>query len=109
MTPDFHLSLLDETNPCGEVPLPFYGACDLGSINLTKFVASPFGEDAGGEFKDLRAVVPIATRMLDNVYNLSQFPIEAQADVARRARRIGFGLTGLADALIMMGIRYGSE
>jgi ribonucleoside-diphosphate reductase alpha chain len=100
---------ISATNPCGEVPLPFYGACDLGSINLTKFVISPFGEDARIDFQDLRAVVRVATHMLDNVYDLSQFPIEAHAVAALRVRRIGLGLTGLADALIMMGIRYGSE
>jgi ribonucleoside-diphosphate reductase alpha chain len=91
------------------VPLPFYGACDLGSINLTKFVVSPFREDARIGFKQLQAVVRVATQMLDDVYDLSGFPITAQADVAFRARRIGLGLTGLADALIMLGIRYGSE
>ncbi len=100
---------ISATNPCGEVPLPPYGVCDLGSINLTQFISAPFSEHARVDFDALTSVAQVATRMLDNVYDISRFPIESQAAVARRTRRIGLGLTGLADALIMLGVRYGSD
>ncbi len=96
------------TNPCGEIPLPPYGACDLGSINLTRFVHQPFSTQAAVDFEGIAATAAIATRMLDNVYDISQFPLPQQRKVARASRRIGLGLTGLADALLMLGIEYGS-
>ena len=96
------------TNPCGEVPLPAYGACDLGSLNLPRFVMEPFTLNAALDFAALVDAAAIATRMLDNVYDLSDFPLQQQADQAHLSRRIGLGVTGLADALIMLGLEYGS-
>ena len=94
-------------NPCGEIPLPAYGACDLGSLNLTQFVQSPFTQQAELDWDALRTTTAIAVRMLDNVYDISAFPLQRQREVALRSRRIGLGITGLADALIMLGITYG--
>jgi ribonucleoside-diphosphate reductase alpha chain len=96
------------TNPCGEQPLPPYGACDLGSINLTRLVRDPFTDKARLDMKALAALVPVAVRMLDNVIDVSNFPLEAQRQEALAKRRIGLGVTGLADALILCGLRYGS-
>lgn len=97
------------TNPCGEIPLPPYGACDLGSINLTRFVRHPFSENAAIDFEGIRKTTAIAVRMLDNVYDLSHFPLHRQREVARASRRLGIGITGLADAFILLGVHYGSE
>jgi ribonucleoside-diphosphate reductase alpha chain len=94
------------TNPCGEVPLPPYGACDLGSINLVAFVRHPFSERARLDLDGIRATVEVATRLLDNVIDASRFPLAAQRNQAQGSRRIGLGMTGLADALIMLGLRY---
>jgi len=99
---------LSATNPCGEIPLPPYGACDLGSLNLTRFVLDPFSSRARLDLDGVGAAASIATRMLDNVYEASHFPLAKQAEAARATRRLGLGLTGLADALIMLGIPYGS-
>ncbi|HFC05469.1 MAG TPA: adenosylcobalamin-dependent ribonucleoside-diphosphate reductase, partial [Rhizobiales bacterium] len=96
------------TNPCGEQPLPSFGACLLGSVNLTRFVRQPFSDAAKVDEKLLQETVKTAVRMLDNVIDVSQFPLEQLAHEARSKRRIGLGLTGLADALAMCGIRYGS-
>jgi ribonucleoside-diphosphate reductase alpha chain len=97
------------TNPCGEVPLPPYGACDLGSINLTRFVSRPFSNEVDLDTDGIAQVVPTAVRMLDNVIDASRFPIPAQAEQARRTRRIGLGFTGLGDLLAMLGLHYGTE
>lgn len=94
------------TNPCGEIPLPAYGACDLGSLNLTTFVQSPFTPQAAIDWQHLRQTATIAVRLLDNVYDLSNYPLAQQREAAQRARRIGLGITGLADTLIMLGLRY---
>jgi ribonucleoside-diphosphate reductase alpha chain len=99
---------ISATNPCGEQPLPPYGACLLGSLNLTKFVKNPFEENAEIDYELLRDVTRVAVRMLDNVIDLSAYPLPQQRDEARRKRRMGIGITGLADMLIFMGIRYGS-
>ena len=96
------------TNPCGEIPLPPYGACDLGAINLTRFVLDPFGPQARLDLDSIRDTAAVATRMLDNVIDCSQFPLEAQATQVRGSRRIGLGITGLADTLIMLGLHYAS-
>ncbi|WP_333713375.1 adenosylcobalamin-dependent ribonucleoside-diphosphate reductase [Yoonia sp.] len=96
------------TNPCGEQPLPPYGACLLGSINLAKLVADPFGDAAALDEGALTDLVATAVRMMDNVVDASRFPLEAQAQEAQAKRRIGLGVTGLADALLMVGLRYGS-
>ncbi|MGA0923277.1 MAG: adenosylcobalamin-dependent ribonucleoside-diphosphate reductase [Rhodobacteraceae bacterium] len=97
------------TNPCGEQPLPPYGACLLGSINLAKLVANPFGADATLDEGALNDLVATAVRMMDNVVDASNFPLEQQAQEAQAKRRIGLGVTGLADALLMVGQRYGSD
>lgn len=97
------------TNPCGEQPLPPYGACLLGSINLARLVKDPFGEAAALDEAALDGLVATAVRMMDNVVDVSKFPLEAQAQEAEAKRRIGLGVTGLADALMMVGVRYGSE
>jgi len=99
---------ISATNPCGEIPLPHYGACNLGAINLTQFVRRPFSVDGELDLEGIAATAATAVRLLDNVYDLSHFPLQKQADTARASRRIGLGLTGLADALAMLGIRYGS-
>jgi ribonucleoside-diphosphate reductase alpha chain len=100
---------ISATNPCGEIPLPPNGACDLGSLNLTRFVVSPFTPRARLDFGLLAETAEIAVRFLDNVIDVSQFPLRQQADNARGSRRVGLGITGLADALVMLGLRYGSE
>ncbi|MCE8440313.1 adenosylcobalamin-dependent ribonucleoside-diphosphate reductase [Rhodovulum sulfidophilum] len=97
------------TNPCGEQPLPPYGACLLGSINLARLVANPFEEGAALDEAALDALVATAVRMMDNVVDISRFALDAQRHEAKAKRRIGLGVTGLADALLMVGQRYGSE
>ncbi len=97
------------TNPCGEQPLPPYGACLLGSINLARLVEAPFEADATLDLAALDDLTRTAVRMLDNAIDVSNFPLEAQAREAQAKRRIGLGVTGLADALIMCGARYGSD
>jgi ribonucleoside-diphosphate reductase alpha chain len=99
---------IEATNPCGEQPLPPYGACLLGSINLTRFVDGPFEPEAELNLSALRPVVTAAVRMMDNVIEVSRFPLAAQKQEAFAKRRIGLGVTGLADALAMVGLRYGS-
>ena len=94
---------------CGEQPLPPYGACLLGSVNLAKLVKNAFYDSAQIDGTKLAQVVSTAVRMMDNVNDVSKFPLEAQRVEAQNKRRIGLGVTGLADALAMMGIRYGSD
>ncbi|MGF1594125.1 MAG: adenosylcobalamin-dependent ribonucleoside-diphosphate reductase [Kiloniellaceae bacterium] len=96
------------TNPCGEQPLPPYGACLLGSVNLMALVKNPFEAGADLDMAALAELVPTAVRMLDNAIDVSRFPLEAQRQEAKAKRRIGLGITGLADALIACGLRYGS-
>jgi len=100
---------LTATNPCGEIPLPPYGACDLGSLNLTRFVISPFTKEARIDFADLEQTAGVAVRFLDNVIDVSRFPLPQQAESAHGTRRIGLGITGLADAMVMLGLSYGSK
>ena len=100
---------ISATNPCGEQPLPPYGACLLGSINLTKLVKQPFERGASIDLKTLGDLTSLAVRMLDNVIDISKFPIDQQRNEAISKRRIGLGITGLADALIMCGVKYGSK
>ena len=97
------------TNPCGEQPLPPYGACLLGSINLARLVAQPFEDDAHLDQDAMSELVATAVRMMDNVVDVSNFPLPEQAAEAQNKRRIGLGVTGLADALLMVGLRYGSD
>ncbi len=96
------------TNPCGEQPLPPYGACLLGSINLAKLVKNPFEDDAHLDVAELERLTRVAVRMLDNVIDVSRFPLPEQRAEAIAKRRIGLGVTGLADALIFCRTRYGS-
>ena len=105
----YYAETIRATNPCGEQPLPPYGACLLGSINLARLVRDPFTEDARLDTGRLREIVPLAVRMLDDAIDVSRFPLEAQAAEARAKRRIGLGVTGLADALIQCRARYGSR
>lgn len=97
------------TNPCGEQPLPPYGACLLGSVNLARLVSDPFGKGAALDMAALDRLVRVAVRMMDNTVDASRFPLPQQAQEAQAKRRIGLGVTGLADALLMVGQRYGSE
>ena len=97
------------TNPCGEQPLPPYGACLLGSINLPTLVKDAFTNSAAMDMAALDRLVRTAVRMMDNVVDASRFPLPQQAAEAQAKRRIGLGVTGLADALLMVGLRYGSE
>jgi len=97
------------TNPCGEQPLPPYGACLLGSINMARLVADPFDAAAHLDVDALNHLVATAVRMMDNVVDVSKFPLEAQQAEAKAKRRIGLGVTGLADALLMVGLKYGSD
>jgi ribonucleoside-diphosphate reductase alpha chain len=99
---------IQSTNPCGEQPLPPYGACLLGSVNLAKLVRDPFTPEARFDHAALAEIVPVAIRLMDNVVDVSRFPLPEQAAEARAKRRIGLGVTGLADAFLMLGVRYGS-
>ena len=96
------------TNPCGEQPLPPYGACLLGSVNLARLVSDPFTDAAHLDMAALDDLVRVAVRMMDNVVDASRFPLPQQAAEAQAKRRIGLGVTGLADALLMLGLRYGA-
>lgn len=96
-------------SPCGAVFLPPHGACSLGSINLTQFVRAPFGKHASMDLRGIADATAVATRMLDNVYEVSPYPLKIQARTAHASRRIGLGVTGLADAFVMLGLRYGSD
>ena len=100
---------ISATNPCGEQPLPPYGACLLGSVNLAAFVADPFGAGARLDEAELSRIVPLAVRMMDNVTDVSRFPLPEQQAEAKAKRRIGLGVTGLADALAMCKLRYGTD
>ena len=104
-----YVETIAATNPCGEQPLPPYGACLLGSINLARLVKDAFEPTAAMDLSVLDELVRTAVRMMDNVVDASRFPLPQQAEEARQKRRIGLGVTGLADALLMMGLRYGSD
>lgn len=105
----YYRERISTTNPCGEVPLPPFGACDLGSVNLAAHVTQPFSASAELDLEGLGGIARDAVRFLDDVIDLSLFPLTAQADEAHATRRIGIGVTGLADALIMLGLRYDSD
>lgn len=100
---------ISATNPCGEQPLPDYACCDLASINLTMLVRDPFAENAGFDFAALARLARIAVRMLDNAYDVTDWPLSKQRQEALQKRRIGLGFLGLGDALIMLGLRYDSQ
>ncbi|MBT9492458.1 MAG: adenosylcobalamin-dependent ribonucleoside-diphosphate reductase [Paucibacter sp.] len=97
------------TNPCAEQPLPPYGCCCLGSVNLTCFVRDPFGPDASFDEAGYAEVCRVATRMLDNVLDVTPWPLPAQQQEARNKRRVGLGFTGLGDTLVMLNQRYDTE
>jgi ribonucleoside-diphosphate reductase alpha chain len=100
---------LSATNPCGEVPLPAWGACNLGSVNLTAFVREPGSARASLDLAAIADTARVAVRFLDNVIDISTFPLARQRAQARHSRRVGLGVTGLADALTLLGLRYDSE
>ena len=97
------------TNPCGEQPLPAYGSCLLGSVNLTKFVLDPFTEDARFDWECYRKVVKVFTRMLDNVVEVNGLPLAQQRDEIMRKRRHGMGFLGLGSTITMLCMKYGSK
>ena len=105
----YYAETIRATNPCGEQPLPPYGACLLGSINLAALIRDPFTENARLDEAEFDRVVPLAVRMLDNAIDVSRFPLPEQKAEAQAKRRMGLGVTGLADALIMCRARYASE
>ena len=96
-------------NPCGEQPLPSYGCCDLGSVDLTRFVRRPFTSEADFDFDGFAATVAVGVRMLDNVLAVTAWPLAQQREEAMAKRRIGLGFTGLGDALIELGLRYDTD
>ncbi|WP_208277037.1 adenosylcobalamin-dependent ribonucleoside-diphosphate reductase [Massilia oculi] len=100
---------LRATNPCGEQPLPPYGCCDLGSLNLTAFVDAPFTPEARLDLERMREVAATAVRMLDLVLDANRWPLPQQAEEARAKRRIGLGFLGLGSALAMLGLRYDAD
>ncbi|HEU4531127.1 MAG TPA: adenosylcobalamin-dependent ribonucleoside-diphosphate reductase, partial [Steroidobacteraceae bacterium] len=97
------------TNPCGEQPLPPYGSCLLGSINLTRFVRQPFTRDAAFDWQEFSRVVQVFTRMLDNVCEINGLPLTKQREEILRKRRHGMGFLGLGSTITMLGMRYGSQ
>ncbi|MEJ2178881.1 MAG: adenosylcobalamin-dependent ribonucleoside-diphosphate reductase [Gammaproteobacteria bacterium] len=103
----YYRETISATNPCGEIPLPPYGACNLGSINMTKFVEAPFSKRCKFNEQAFTNTVKTAVRILDNVIDLSQYPLQAQHQQAHGSRRIGLGITGLADTFAMLGFQYG--
>ena len=96
-------------NPCGEQPLPPYGACLLGSVNLVRFIEDAFEPSARLDEIALAETVTVAVRLMDDVIDVSNYPLEEQRHEAQAKRRIGLGVTGLANALTMVNLRYGSD
>lgn len=104
-----YLETIATTNPCGEKPMGPYASCLLGSINLAKMITAAFSKNACLDLELLRKTVRLAIRMMDNVIEVGRFPLEAQLKKAKDDRQLGLGVTGLADALIMCGLTYGSD
>jgi ribonucleoside-diphosphate reductase alpha chain len=105
----YYRETISATNPCGEIPLPPYGACNLGSVNLPALVRAPFSDRGEIDWQKLHDIVRIAVRFLDDVIDVSRFPLDEQAHQARSTRRIGIGITGLADMLAMLRLHYDSD
>ena len=105
----YYAERLSATNPCGEQPLPPYGCCDLGSLNLTCFVRAPFTAGAHFDFDTFREVATVGVRMLDLALDATEWPLPQQAEEGRGKRRIGLGFLGLGSALVMLGLRYDHE
>ncbi len=105
----FYCERIEATNPCAEQPLPPYGCCCLGSINLTRCVEAPFTLQARFNFDELTELVAVAVRMLDNVLDATPWPLEKQRAEAHAKRRVGLGFLGLGDALVMLGLRYDTD
>lgn len=105
----YYAEKIEATNPCAEQPLPSYGCCCLGSVNLTKFVSDSFSDTAAFDADGFKDVVKRSIRMLDNVLDVTYWPLEKQREEAMAKRRIGLGYTGLGDTLVMLGIKYNSK
>jgi len=105
----YYCETIEATNPCAEQPLPSYGCCCLGSINLTRFVRQPFTAHASFDFDAFAQVVRVSTRMLDNVLDVTFWPLPEQQAEAQAKRRIGLGFLGLGSALVMLGLRYDDD
>jgi len=101
-----YCEVIEATNPCAEQPLPPYGCCCLGSVNLTLFVRDPFSDAADFDFEAFAEVVRVSIRMLDNVLDATHWPLPQQKEEAANKRRVGLGFTGLGDALAMLRLRY---
>jgi ribonucleoside-diphosphate reductase alpha chain len=104
-----YCEIIEATNPCAEEPLPAYGCCDLGPLILTKFVSNPFSDDAQFDLEAFGNAVAIQVRFLDNVLDVTHWPLEQQKEESEKKRRIGIGYTGLGDTLIMLGMPYNAH
>jgi ribonucleoside-diphosphate reductase alpha chain len=104
-----YCEVIEATNPCAEQPLPPYGCCCLGSIDLTRMVKNPFSVHAGFDYEPYKQLIRVAVRMLDNVLDVTAWPLPEQQLEAQNKRRIGLGFTGLGDALVMLGLRYDTD
>lgn len=109
MNPTNYIEFIDSTNPCGEVPLPPYGSCNLGMVNLANLVNEPFTSNANIEATELSRTVHLLVKGLDKVLDINYYPLPEQREVVKNKRQLGIGITGLADMLAMMGLKYGSE
>ena len=104
-----YCEVIEATNPCAEQPLPPYGCCCLGSIDLSRMVKNPFSNHAGFDYEPFKQLVRVAIRMLDNVLDVTAWPLPEQQQEAANKRRVGLGFTGLGDALVMLGKRYDTD
>jgi ribonucleoside-diphosphate reductase alpha chain len=104
-----YCELIEATNPCAEQPLPPYGCCCLGSIDLTRMVRNPFSAQVGFDHESFKQLVRTAVRMLDNVLDVTAWPLPEQLQEAQNKRRVGLGYTGLGDTLAMLGLRYDTD
>jgi ribonucleoside-diphosphate reductase alpha chain len=104
-----YCEVIEATNPCAEQPLPPYGCCCLGSIDLSRMVKNPFSNHAGFDYEPFKQLVRVAIRMLDNVLDVTAWPLPEQQQEAANKRRVGLGFTGLGDALVMLGLRYDTD